>query len=185
VSKRFEPSTARQALIAVDVQTGEGPHWLLSYDEELLESLIVAAASLARRLLADGAACGIAVNGWTYSLAQTGFVPPRAGHEQLTRILDLLARTSPTASVPFGFLLAHLPTRIPSGTIVFALSGRDPSTALRALRRLGSSGFEARYVALGPAATAHVRQARRSGIDAIAGRLEPDWRTADVLALAG
>jgi uncharacterized protein (DUF58 family) len=185
VSKRFDPSTARQALVALDVQTQDGPTWLLAYDEELVESLAVAAASLARRLLADGAACGIAVNGWTYQLAWTGFVPPRAGHEQLTRITDLLGRTSSVASVPFTSLLAELPARLPSGTLVVTVSSRDPVAIVPALRHLRSGGFEIRHVALGPRATAHAAVARRLGIDASHGRLEPDWRTSDALTLAG
>ncbi len=185
VSKRFEPSIARHVLVALDVQTHPGPHWLLAYDDELVESLVMAAASLVRRLLADGAACGLAANGWTYSLARTGFVAPRTGGDQLTRIADLLGRLSSTASVPFMRLLAGLPSRLPSGCLVVTLSSRDPATFAPAVRRLRSSGFEVRHVALGPDGPAWVTRARRLGIDATLGRLEPDWRTSDALTLAG
>lgn len=185
VSKRFEPSTARQVVIALDIQTHDGPYWLLAYDEDLVESLAVAAASLARRLLADGAACGLAVNGWTYSLAQIGFVPPRAGRDQLTRIADLLARTSSVASVPFERVLATLPGRLPAGTLVITLGSRDPTSLAPALRRLRASGFEVRHVALGPGSRVQATQARRAGLDAVAAGLDPDWRTSDALTLAG
>lgn len=185
VSRRFEPSTARQIVVALDVQTHDGATWLLAYDEDLMETLAVAAASLARRLLADGAACGLAVNGWTYSPAVTGFVPPRAGLDQLTRIADLLGRTSSFASVPFTRLLAELTLRLASGTLVLALSSRDPIAFVPALRRLHASGFEVRLVTLGPRAQAYAALARRAGIDAIAGRLEPDWRRSDAFVLAG
>lgn len=185
VSKRFEPSTARQVLIALDIQTVDEPVWVLAYDEEVVESLAVAAASLARRLLADGAACGIAVNGWTYAPTTTGFVPPRASRDQLPRIADLLGRTTSVASVPFTQLLGGLPSRLPSGALVFALGSRDPIPIIPALRRLRSSGFEVRYLALGPQAKAHAAVARRVGIDAIRGRLDPDWRTSDALIIEG
>lgn len=185
VSRRFEPSTARHVLVALDVQTHPGPHWLLAYDDELVESLVVAAASLARRFLADGTACGLAANGWTYSLARTGFVAPHGGADQLTRIADLLGRLSSTASVPFSHLLATLPGRLPGGCLVVTLSSRDPASFGPALRRLRSSGFEVRHIALGPGGPAWVARARRLGIDATLARLEPDWRTSDALTVAG
>ena len=185
VSRRFEPSTARQVVIALDIQTHDGPTWLLTYDEDLVESLAVAAGSLARQFLADGAACGLALNSWTYRLARTAFVPPRAGPEQLARIADMLGRMSTTASVPFSGLLAELPRWLGSDTLVFTLSSRDPIAVAPALRRLRSSGFEVRHVALGPRSKAHAAAARRVGIDALHGRLEPDWRTSDALTLVG
>ncbi|MFZ5852941.1 MAG: DUF58 domain-containing protein [Chloroflexota bacterium] len=185
VSRRFEPSTARHVLVALDVQTHPGPHWLLAYDDELVESLVVAAASLARRFLADGTACGLAANGWTYSLARTGFVAPHGGADQLIRIGDLLGRLSSTASVPFSHLLATLPARLPGECLVVTLSSRDPATFGSALRRLRSSGFEVRHIALGPRGPAWVVRARRLGIDARLARLEPDWRTSDALTVAG
>ncbi len=185
VSKRFEPSTARQVVVTLDIQTHDGPRWLLAFDEDLVEGLVVAAASLARRLLADGAACGLAVNGWTYSLAQTGFVPPRAGGDQLTRIADVLARTSSVASVPFERLLAGLPGRLPAGTLVITLGSRDPVTFAPALRRLRASGFEVRHITFGPRSRALAAQGRRAGLDTVAGQLDPDWRTSDALTLAG
>jgi uncharacterized protein (DUF58 family) len=184
VSKRYEPSTAREVMIALDVTTHDGPIWLLAYDDELVESLIVAAASLARRLLTDGAACGLAVNGWTYSLARRGFVPPHAGLDQLARITDLLGRTSSHPSMPFAWLLAELPTRLSNGALIVTVSSRDPIDVLPPLRRLRSSGHEIRHISLGPEARVHAQAATRLGIAANMGRLEPDWRTSDALVLA-
>ncbi len=185
VSRRLEPSTARQVVIAVDIQTHEGPAWLLEYDEETVESLAVAAASLARRLLADGAACGLAVNAWTYSIERTGFVPPRPGHDQLPRIADMLARVSSTASISFEHVLGSIPLRAPTGTLVVTLSSRDPTRFIPALRRLRSTGFEVRHVAIGARASTAASIASRAGIDAVVGRLEPDWRTCRAFALDG
>jgi len=184
MSKRFEPSTARQALVALDIQTHDDPIWLLAYDEALVESLAVAAASLARQLLADGAACGLAVNGWTYSLARTGFVPPGRGVDQLSRIADALGRTSSTASLPFAQLLAGLPGRVAPGTLVFAMSSREPLAIVPVVRRLRSSGFEVRHIVLGPHARAHAARGRRLGIETFPARLDPDWRTSDALTIA-
>lgn len=185
LSKRFDPSTARQIVVALDIQTESVPYWSLAYEEDLVESLAVAAASLARRLVADGAACGVAFNGWTYSLARIGFVPPRAGGDQLIRIADQLARMSSTPSVPFDRVLATLPARLAPGTLVLTISSQDPIRFAPALRRLRASGYEHRHVSLGPDSVAHAARARLAGIDAVAGALDPDWRTSATLTLAG
>ena len=58
VSKRFEPATLRRTLIALDMQTNDEPYWMMLFDEELLESVVVAAASLARYVLDEGGAVG-------------------------------------------------------------------------------------------------------------------------------
>lgn len=184
VSKRFEPSAARDVVVALDIQTLPGPVWLLQWDEELVEGLAVAAGSLARRLLDDGAACGLAVNAWTYQPERIGFVPPRAGPGQLARILDLLGRMTPVASIPYGRMLGGLARRIPTGSLVVTLSGRDPSEFGPALRRLRASGFELLHVAVGPEARLHTATAGRLGIPARVAALAPDWRTCDVLELA-
>lgn len=185
VSKRFEPSTARQVVIALDIQTHDGPYWLMAYDEDLVEALAVAGASLARRFLADGAAVGLAVNGWTYSPAKTGFVPARGGSVQLGRVADLLGRTSSVASRPFERMIAGLPGRIPTGTLVFTVSSRDPGPVLLTLRRLRASGFDVRHVAMGERAREHAERARQAGIAALTGHLDPDWGTSDALTLTG
>lgn len=184
LSKRFEPSTVREVCLAVDVQTQDGPRWLLAFDEDLVEAIIMAAASLARRLLADGASVGLAVNGWTYSLARFGYVPPRAGHDQLPRIMDLLGRTSSVPSISFERLIGEIPSRVSSGALVMTISSRDPAAVVPALRRLRGGGFEVRHVAVGSAAQAHARTVRRIGIPAYTAGLEPDWRSSDALTLA-
>jgi uncharacterized protein (DUF58 family) len=184
LTKRFDPSTARQILVALDIQTEGMPFWSLAYDDDMVETLAVAAGSIARRLIADGAACGVAFNGWTYSLARIGFVPPRTGGDQLIRIADQLARMSSTPSAPFDRVLATLPTRLAPGTLILSISSRDPVLFAPALRRLRASGYEHRHVSLGPAAVTHATRARLAGFDAVAGALDPDWRTSASLTLA-
>lgn len=185
LSKRFDPSTARQVVVALDIATDRQPYWSLTYDDDLVEGLAVVAASIARRLIADGAACGVAFNGWTYSLARVGFVAPRGGGDQLIRIADQLARMSSTPSAPFEHLLATLPARLAPGTLVLTISSQDPIRFVPALRRLRASGYEHRHVTFGPDSAAHAARARLAGIDVVAGALDPDWRTSDTLTLAG
>ena len=86
VSRRFEPARGREVVIALDVQTIEGPHWEMTYHDATFEGLCVAAASLARQLLAEGASCGIAAASFTGTIQQLAYLPPRASYGQLPRV---------------------------------------------------------------------------------------------------
>lgn len=185
VSKRFEPVHERQVLIALDLQTVDGPHWLMLYDDELVESLCVAAASLARRLLASGSACGLLVGaqlvggrGWT-------FLPPETSSRQLGRIDDALARAQPLIAVPFERLLEIVPRRLAPGGTLLTVAARDPAPYLGILRRLRRSGYRCEHIALGPQADAAHEAVRAAGLLSRIGELAPDWRTADALVVAG
>ena len=185
VSRRYDPAQERHALVVLDVQTMDEPHWVMAFDEALAEGLVVVAGSLARRLLADGVACGVAAAAWTGTLAQLAFLAPGAGPDQLGRVTDLLARLSPFASAPFSVLLARLPGRVPVGATLHVLSGRDPGGYLPTLRRLVGSGYDVRFIGLGPSAAQAARRARAAGLPATIARVEPDWRTATAVELAG
>ncbi len=185
LSKRFDPATARSAVIALDVQTHDGPSWLLAYDEDLLESLAVAVNSIARDLLGSGTAVGLAVNAWSRSRSRTAFLAPRAGLSHLAAISDLLARVSQTPSVGFDALLGSLPARLPSGCLVIVVTSRDPASVVRTCRRVAANGHELRVVSLGPDATAHRRRAGALGLSSSVARLEPDWRSSRVLEIIG
>jgi uncharacterized protein (DUF58 family) len=185
VSRRYEPARGREVLIALDVQTIEGPHWQMTYDDEAFESLCVAAGSIARRLLADGAACGLAAASFTGTVETTAFLAPDAAAGQVTRVGALLARIGPVSSSPYERLLTWLTRRIPPGTTILALTARDPRTWLAAVRRLARSGYGVEIVCMGPDAALHAAAARHLGLRVRVGTLDPDWRTADALVLAG
>jgi uncharacterized protein (DUF58 family) len=183
LSKRFDPSTPRTAVVALDLKTHGGPGWLLAYDAEVLESIVVATASVARDLLVSGAAVGIAANGWSRSLSRTAFLAPRPGLHHLSAIGDLLARLSLTSSIGFDRLLAGLPARLPSGSILVLVTAQDPASIVPTVRRLAAAGHEIRFVAVGPEARAHARRLSAAGFVAAEARLASGWRTSRVLEL--
>ncbi len=185
VSRRFEPARGREVLIALDVQTIAGPHWQMTYDDDAFEALCVAAGSLARRLLADGAACGLAAASFTGTVQQTAYLAPGASAGQTIRVGALLARIGPVSSGPYERLLTWVTRRVPPGTTILALTARDPRSWLPAVRRLARSGYGVEIVCMGPDATLHATVVRRAGLRARVGTLAPDWRTADALVLAG
>jgi uncharacterized protein (DUF58 family) len=183
VVKRFDPSRSRELVVVLDVQTLEGPHWVMSYDEDLVEGLCVAAASLARRALAEGAECGLLAAAYTGTPQATAWVPPAGGAGQLARITDTIARLASFASAPFEHMIAAVPLRVGPGATVLAISARPPGPFLGSLRRLARSGYDIELVAMGPAAPEHAAGARAAGVRATVATLSPDWRTSDALVI--
>ena len=185
VSRRYEPARGREVVIALDVQTIEGPHWEMTYHDPTFEGLCVAAASLARQLLAEGASCGLAAASFTGTIQQLAYQPPQASYGHLARVSELLARIGPISSRPYASLLTWLTRRVPPGSVILTLSSRDPRTYLPAMQRLARSGYQVEHVAFGDDAADHATSVRRAGLLASTAALDPDWEGADALVLAG
>lgn len=183
VSRRYEPARGREVLIALDVQTLPGPHWQMTWDEEAFESLCTTAASLARRLLDDGASVGLAAAGFTGTPQRFAWLAPQAASGQLARLGALLARLGPISSAPFGGLLTWLTRRLAPGATVLVLSARDPSTFVQPLSRLARSGYSLELIALGGDASGHARRARSGGIAAMTASLLPNPEHPDAILL--
>ena len=181
VTKRFDPAREREVLIALDLQTLDGPAWQPTYDDDLVESLCVAVGSLARHLRDDGAAVGVAVAGYAGAPRPIAVLAPSEAAEQLPRILDLLAHLSPFPSAAFDRLLGTLPRRLRPGAEIVVVTSRDPGPYLAAMRRLRSIGFGVTLLAIGPRAGFAVSRARAAGIVARPARLDGSW--ADCLGL--
>ncbi len=184
VSRLFEPGRHREVVVVLDLQTVPGPAWAVAFDDDSVETLCVAAASLARRLLAEGAAVGVAAGGYAGASRPFAYVPPGSSREQLGRCLDLLARLGSYPSVPLERLLTIVLRSVRPGTSVIVLGTRDPLPFVPALRRLAAAGHPVRFVALGRDATEAAARARAAGVVAAAGHLDGPWRTATSLVIA-
>jgi len=185
VSRRYEPVHERQVLIAVDLQTVSGPHWLMIFDDDQVEALCVAAASLARRLLDSDSACGLLLGAQLVGGRRYAYVPPSAASSQLGRIEDVLAQVQPILSLPFERLLGVVPRQLTPGGTIFTLAARDPQPYADRLRRLSRTGYAVTHLALGPDRDAHRAGMAALGIPARVAELDPDWRRADALVVAG
>jgi uncharacterized protein (DUF58 family) len=170
-AKRFEPSLSAQAMIVFDIQTLEGVYWELVFDEQLFEEIAIGALSVARTLVSGQTPCGFAAAGYTGSLQQIVFLPPRADRSQLGRIGDALARLGMESSAPLTRLLAWLPRRVARGTSLIVLTGRGPAPNASVVRRLRDSGFPVHFLLFGAAAQA-VDAARRIGLSAWPARVD-------------
>ena len=185
VSRRYEPVHERQVLLAIDLQTVPGPHWLMLFDDDQVEALCVAAASLARRMLRTDTACGLLVGAQLADSRRWAYLPPSAAASQLGRIEDVLARVQPILSLPFERLLSVVPRRLAPGGTVLSLGARDPEPYADRLRRLSRSGYAVTHLCFGPDRETHRSGMVARGIRAHAAELDPDWRQADALVLAG
>lgn len=185
LSKRFDPSQQRETLVALDIQTLPGPHWVLSYEEELVEMLCVAAASLVRHGIEAGESSGLAVAAYSGSPRSQVRIRPAAGPAHLLRMTDALARISPFPSAPFESLLAGIPPWLSGRAAVRTVSARLPEPYLPVLRRIRAQGIDVEHFALGRDARAAARMVRAAGLPARIARLDPDWRTCSALDLAG
>ena len=185
VSRRYEPVHERQVLLAVDLQTVPGPYWLMVFDDDQVEALCVAAASLARRMLRTDTACGLLVGAQLAGGRRWAYVAPSAAAGQLGRIEDVLARVQPILSLPFERLLGVVPRRLAPGGTVLSLGARDPEPYADRLRRLSRAGYAVTHLAFGASREAHRSHMRIAGVAAHVAELDPDWRRADALVLAG
>jgi len=145
-TKRYEPALSRQQVIVLDVQTVEGPYWMLDYDEDLFEELCTASLSLARLAISSDASCGFAAAGFSLTTQRFVYLPPRADRAQIERIGDVLARMTSESSAPLTSLLAWLPHRVAKGTTLTILSGRSPQSSAAVVKRLERSGFPVHFL---------------------------------------
>jgi uncharacterized protein (DUF58 family) len=183
VTKRFEPSQERQALIALDIETDDRGIWGGSQPSETLEALLVVAGSLARSLAAEHAAFGITAAAYTRTRARFADVAISDSPGQTDRVLDLLARLSTNPSASFERLLGRVRRTTRSGTTVIVLTARDPAPYLGELRRLRRAGLDIVVLACGAEASRDAAAARAGGFVARSAHLDAPWRIARRLVI--
>jgi uncharacterized protein (DUF58 family) len=184
VTKRLDPSREREVVIALDIQTVSDAAWSTAYDDDLVEGLCVAAASIARQLRDEGASVGLAAAAYSGAVRPFAYLAPGQSRGQLGRILDLLARLSSFPSAPFERLLTSLLRSLRPGTSILVLSARSPATYLPALRRVAAAGYPVHHIAFGPDAAELAARVRAGGIESRPARLDGPWRTSERLVIA-
>ena len=183
-TKRFEPALSRQQVIVLDVQTVEGPYWMLDYDEDLFEELCVASLSLARLLISKDASCGFAAAGFSLTTQRYVYQPPRADRAQIERIGDVLARLTSESSAPLTSMLAWLPQRVAKGTMLTILSGRSPRSSAAVVKRLERSGFPVHFLLFRDGAEG-TSDARQLGLSASMAAVESERGLPKALLING
>ena len=136
--RTFEPSSAFTVVLVVVVETAERS-WE-GYVPTNLESVIVAAASVAAYAAEREYSLGLFSNGTPILSDRPMKIPPTRSPEQLTVILEALATIRPMPSGPMAPQLTHHARQFPVGTtlvIVAALISDDMVEAILNLQRQG------------------------------------------------
>ena len=186
VSRRYEPVHERQVVLAIDLQTVPGPHWLMHFDDEhgrgALRGGGLARASHAaqrhclrpaRRIAAGRrAALGLpsAVRGGQSARPDRG--RSRAGAaDPLPAVRAAARRRAPAPGAGRDRPQSRRARpgsvcRQPSPAVAHRLRGHPPLLRRPSARRIGP-------------------QLAALGVPARIAELEPDWRRADALVVAG
>ena len=143
----YEPTTAREVAIFLDLDSFER-YWQ-GIDEEQVERLISAAATVAQAWLADGYAVGLYVNGAPYEFEHFVRLPPGRSPAQLEQIMETLARLTPYSVTPMARLLRVATADLALGATLLLISAIAPEGTRAALLRQREHGRDVAWLYLG------------------------------------
>ena len=150
-TKVFEPTTTMDVALFFDARTVEPPSW--SQREQLLETGIMAVASLANHAIQQGQRVGLYVNESYQQVARMIRVPPAEHPEQMGRILEALAHIQGFQLLEIGELLLREGRSLPWRTTLVVVSAAPTPTLMNSLMRFRRSGRRVALVAVGKQAS--------------------------------
>ena len=179
--KLFEPTTTYDLALFLNLNTSGAAWWWQGYLPDLVEMTISTTASLGQWAIEHGYQVGLYANGkGRLSEGRLRVVPGR-GPDQLTHLLEALARVLPFATLPLDQLLrVELPT-LPYGAtvvVVTAVLGDDIMAGLLALR---AARHQVALILIGD----HPADLALPGVQVRRVTDPAAWRKIDALALGG
>jgi len=137
--KRFEPAISVQAQLFLNLQRDE---YAVARRGPASELAIVTAASIANYLVEKRQLVGLCSNGLDPLAESTGTLAlPRQGREQLTRLLDLLARVQLGQAQPFCELLQQANLHLTWGGTAVVITGDATEELYPRLLHMVRSGY--------------------------------------------
>jgi uncharacterized protein (DUF58 family) len=143
----YETTTALDLAIFLDLDTFER-YWQ-GIDEDQVERLISATATIARAGLDDGYAVGLYVNGAPVEHEQLVRLPPGRSPAQLEQIMETLARLTPISITPMPRLLRMAGGSLPWGATLLLISAIATEGTRAALLRQREHGHNVAWLYLG------------------------------------
>lgn len=140
----FEPSASPVAAIFVDTITFS--HLWEGQNSDLLELLVMTAASLAAQMLEGKHQVGMYANAPIPDRARTVRIMPGRRPGQLTRILEHLAMLAPAFGDRIEKMIAEELPRLPWGASIVIITSRVPPEMQRTLMRITRAGGARRFV---------------------------------------
>jgi uncharacterized protein (DUF58 family) len=147
--KLFEPTTTFQLILMLNLNTHGEAWWWPTYLPDPLETLIMAAASVAAWAVERGDAVGLYANASLRYTPGRLRLPPGRDPAQLTHILESLARIVPFASLPLERLLALEHAALPFGATVVAVTAVLNEAILAELQALHAAGHPVALLLVG------------------------------------
>jgi len=142
----YEPTTTLHTLLVLGL---EGFSDTAGEAEERFELAVTAVASLAHHGFAQRQAVGLLVNGGLPDGGGCLCLPPAAGRDDLTRILEALACVAPAPARSLPELLLEESPKLPWGVSLALVVGRLDDVLLEALRQLQRQGRRTILFAVG------------------------------------
>jgi uncharacterized protein (DUF58 family) len=146
----YEATTSRSVAIFLDLDTFE--RYYEGIDSAQGERLISAAATLAQRLLAEGSAVGLYVNGAPAEFEHLVRLPPGRSPAQLELIMETLARLTLYSVTSMGRLMGLAAADLPVGATLLLVSAIAPDATRAALLRARAGGRRVVWLYLGEGA---------------------------------
>lgn len=132
--KVYQPTSARVLVVCLNVATNV--HQWEGINQPLLERLISVSTTLVQQAIQDGYQVGLISNGCLAHSDQPFRVPPGRSPQQMSQLLEALARVTPFLIWPFErFLLKEVP-RLPYGATLLIVTGVTTSEFAETLLRL-------------------------------------------------
>jgi len=137
--KIFEPTTTSKValFLSVDsfIQNG-------SFSEDAFELGISVAASVAHQVMEKGSPVGLFVNTQKGDSGQPVSIAPSGSRDQLTAILEALAKTTVSSSGPFESFLDREQEVLHAGTTFVLIFGKPPDSLTLLIQSLKERGFK-------------------------------------------
>jgi uncharacterized protein (DUF58 family) len=146
--KLLEPTTSHDFVLFVNVSTFE-PDWQ-GVVPGLLELAIITAAAIANEALTEGEPLGLYANTNLPGSDQPVRVPAGNDPEQLTLVLETLAKLSGFTTVPIDRFLARESRGLPWSATIVVISAVVTSQLLSTLLHLRRAGRRVALITVGP-----------------------------------
>ena len=146
-SRVFEPTTTVDLALFLDVRTVEAPIW--GRVEQLLETAVIAAASIANHSIQKGYRVGLYVN--EPYLYKEGLIKlPSSDHpDQLQRVLEALAQVQGWPALPLEQLLNREARNVHGAATLAVITAEPSEPLLAALHRFRRAGRRVVLVLVG------------------------------------
>lgn len=143
----YEPTTTRQFVLFVDVQTLE--HSYQGVVPEYLELAVSAAASIAHYALDAGFQVGLFANSSIRFSQSLVHVPPNSEPDQLTRLMEALAQVTYLSVRPIEDILEAQARQLAFGATVVVISALQTESVLTAILDMKTSGYAVSLLTVG------------------------------------